>query len=105
MREELLDDITEYTREKVFCRSPIRVWLYKQSWVSVVFSLFFWGLIMMLPISHLIDVYLKRTSLSIPLLLMYGSILVIYYLGFRKFRKSKRRYLKRPFAEKDGEEE
>ena len=105
MREELLDDITEYTREKVFCRSPIRVWLYKQSWVSVVFSLFFWGLIMMLPISHLIDVYLKRTSLSIPLLFIYGSILVIYYLGFRKFRKSKRKCLQHSFAEKDGEEE
>ena len=103
--EELLDDITEYTREEVFCRSPMRVWLYKQSWVSVVFPLFFWGLIMMLPVSHLIDVYLKRTSLSIPLLLIYGSILVIYYLGFRKFRKSKRRYPQRSVAEKGGEEE
>lgn len=59
----------------------------------------------MVPISHLIDVYLKRTSLSIPLLLIYGSILVIYYLGFRKFRKSKKRYLQRSFVEKDGEEE
>lgn len=103
--EELLDDITEYTREGIFYLSPIRVWLYKQSWVSVVFPLFFWGLIIMVPISHLIDVYLKRTSLSIPLLLIYGSILVIYYLGFRKFRKSKKRYLQRSFVEKDGEEE
>ncbi|MDY5846459.1 MAG: MerR family transcriptional regulator [Bariatricus sp.] len=103
--EELLDDITEFTREGVFCWSPVRIWLYGKSWVSAGFSLFFWALIMMVPVSHLINVYLKRTSLSIPLLLMYGSILVIYYLGFRKFRKSKRRYLKRPFAEKDGEEE
>ncbi|MGN0334628.1 MAG: MerR family transcriptional regulator [Lachnospiraceae bacterium] len=103
--EELLDDITEYTREEVFYWSPIRVWLYKQSWVAVVFSLFFWGLIIMVPMSHLIDVYQKRTSLSIPLLFLYGSILVIYYLGFRKFRKSKRRYLRRSFVEKDGEEE
>ncbi|MDO5391085.1 MAG: MerR family transcriptional regulator [Eubacteriales bacterium] len=103
--EELLADITEYTREEVFYWSPIRVWLYKRSWTSVVFPLFFWGLIIMVPISHLIDVFLKRTSLSIPLLCMYGSILVMYYLGFRKFRKSKRRYFHRSFVEKDGEEE
>ena len=103
--EELLDDITEYTREAVFYRSPVRVWLYKQSWVSVIFSLVFWGLFIMVPIIHLIDVYLKRTPVSIPLLCLYGIILVIYYLGFRKFRKAKRRYLQHSFEEKDGVEE
>ena len=89
--EELLEDITEYTREGILSWNPIRVWLYKQSWTSVVFTLFFWGLIIMVPMSHLIDVYLKRTTLNIPFLFMYGSIVVIYYLGFRKFRKAKRR--------------
>ena len=103
--EELLDDIAEYTREEVLCWSPVRVWLYKRSWVSAVFPLFFWGFIIMVPISHLIDVYLKRASFSIPLLFVYGSILVIYYLGFRKFRKSKNRYLRQSFSERDGVEE
>lgn len=103
--EELLDDITEYTREEVFHRSPISVWLYKRSWVSGVFSLFFWGLIIMLPVSHLIKVYLKQTVLSIPLLLMYGGVILFFFYGFRKFRKSKKRYLQQSFVEKDGEDE
>lgn len=103
--EELLEDITEYTRKGVFYRSPVSVWLYKHSWVSVVFSLFFWGLILMLPVGHLIEVYLKQTILSIPLLFMYGSIILIYFYGFKKFRKSKKKYLQQSFVDKDGEDE
>lgn len=59
----------------------------------------------MVPISHLIKVYLKQTALSIPLLFIYGSILFIYFHGFQKFRKSKKRYLRQSFVEQEGEEE
>lgn len=85
--EELLENITEYTRDGIFFWNPIRVWLYNQSWTSVVFALIFWGIIITVPMSHLIDVYRKRATLNIPVLFMYGSIIVIYYLEFKKFRK------------------
>lgn len=99
---ELLEDITEYTRESLPHMSFL--WMYQYPWIPTAFAILFWGLLLFCPIAHIIDVIIGNAALSIPLLMIYAIILIIYLYGFIKFRLYKRRYDKRSFIERDGED-
>lgn len=98
---ELLEDITEYTRDTLPHMSFL--WIYKRQWVPTIMALLFWGLLLFCPVAHVIDVILGNSSLSIPLLVIYGIIVIIYSYGFIKYRIYKRKIYEQTLGEKDGE--
>lgn len=99
---ELLEDITEYTRDSLPHMSFL--WIYHRPWVCTVFALLFWCLLLFCPIAHIIDVIIGNATLSIPLLIIYAFILIIYSYGFIKFRIYKRKHDRKTFVEEDGED-
>lgn len=98
---ELLEDITEYTRGTLPHMSFL--WIYNRQWVPTIMALLFWGFLLFCPIVHVIDVIIGNSSLSIPLLVVYGIFLIIYSYGFIKYRIYKRKHYENSLVEKDGE--
>lgn len=91
--EELLEDIAQYTKENVFRWNPGIVWLFQRPWVARILSLGLWFLVLAVPFAHLAGVILEGEPLRIPLLLVYGALLVIYGMGFLRFRRARQEFL------------
>lgn len=91
--EELLEDLAEYTKENVFYWNPGIVWLFQRPWVARILSSGLWLLVLAVPINHLFRVFREGEPLSLPLLLVYGAMIVIYGMGFWRFRRARRKYL------------
>ncbi len=87
--EELVEDISEFTGDVVFPGDP--VWHGGVHWISKALSLVLWGVLIICPVIHVVEVINGKRSLSIPLLLIYGFIIAVYSYGFVRFRKTKKR--------------
>ncbi len=87
--EELVEDISEFTGDVVFPGDP--VWHGGVRWISKALSLVLWGVLIICPVIHVVEVINGKRSLSIPLLLIYGFIIAVYSYGFVRFRKTKKR--------------
>lgn len=92
---ELLEDFADYTRDEVFYYNPAIVWIFQKSWVARVISICFFSIILAVPVNRIKNVCLGRSEMNMQfwmLLLLYGSMLGGYVLGFWKYRKAKRKY-------------
>lgn len=90
--EELLEDIVEYTKIGLFHRNPAIVLLFQKPWIARFVSLGFWAIVIIIPVSHLLEVYMGREELKLPLLGIYAVIIVIYSVGFVEYRKIRKKY-------------
>ncbi len=95
---ELLEDVTDYTRDSMPHFSFL--WFSDKPWVPALFSVLLWGILFACPVIHVIEVLLGKSTLSIPLLISWGLILIIYSNGFIKFRN-----LKYERMDPDGDQE
>ncbi len=91
--EELLEDIADYTKENVFRWNPGIVWLFQRPWLARLLSLGLWFLVLAVPLDHLFRVFREGEPLRIPLLLVYGVMIVVYGMGFLRFRKARQEFL------------
>ena len=82
---ELLEEITDYTKSTLPHLSFL--WITNKPWIPTVFALFFWCMLLAIPIAHLIDVINGEDTFSILKLSVFAVILIIYGYGFFKFRK------------------
>lgn len=82
---ELLEEITDYTKSTLPHLSFL--WITNKPWIPTVFALFFWCMLLAIPIAHLIDVINGEDTFSILKLSVFVVILIIYGYGFFKFRK------------------
>lgn len=92
--EELLEDMVDYTRSKVLYLNPVLTGLLVQSWGGRLISIGLLVAMIALPVLHLISVFQGTAVLSPVLLLVYGTALILYGMGFfffRRARKSERR--------------
>ena len=83
--EELVEDISEFTGDVVFPGDP--VWHGGVRWISKALSLVLWGVLIICPVTHVVEVINGKRSLSIPLLLIYGLSLLYIRMGLFDFGK------------------
>lgn len=97
--EELLEDIADFTRANVFQWNPVIVWLFQRPWIAKLLSIVFWGLIISVPVLHLVSVFMGEASFSIYLIFIYTAILIIYGTGFAVYRRERKKYLEEALGE------
>lgn len=90
--EELVEDITDYTMTTIFYWHPEILLLFKRPWIAKLFSIVFWSVVVIYPVSHLINVYMGKEELKIVILVLYAVIILVYIVGFRAYHKARRRY-------------
>lgn len=88
---ELLEDIDDFTQSSLIYWRPWVLHFTRWPWITTLLSTAFWFTILTIPISHIIEVYLGKEKLSVPLLVIFGSILFIFGSNFIKYRKSNRK--------------
>lgn len=103
--KELLEDITDYTRDNVFYKNPIGLWFYSYPWIPTVLTIVFWLMMLSVPCMHLFDVYRGQDDLSVPLLVIYFILLISCFVGFLKYRKYKKKHIQLSDSERTGEYE
>lgn len=93
--EELLDDLTDYTKETVFYSYPILTLMFqKRPWVVKTISVLFWGILIAIPILHLLEFLSGNGPFRIISITCFLLIILIYSVGFFTYRKKKRRKMK-----------
>lgn len=92
--EELLEEIADFTWTTLFQWDPMNIWLYQRPKTARLLSLAFWMCIISLPVIHLANVFMGKEELQIVLLAVCGIIIGIYGMGFIRYRKVRKQYLK-----------
>lgn len=93
--EELLDDLTDYTKETVFYSYPIVTLMFqKRPGVVKTISVLFWGILIAIPILHLLEFLSGNGPFRIISITCFLLIILIYSVGFFTYRKKKRRKMK-----------
>ena len=90
--EELLEDIVEYTRTTALYGDPGVAWLCQRSWLARIISVGFWLLVIVVPVTHLIQVFMGKEQLRFMMLLVYAVLIFLYGTGFAAYRKARKDY-------------
>ena len=83
--EELMEDIVEYTKASALNWDPA---------IARFVAIGVWLLLIIVPVSYLISVFIGREDLKIMLLTVYAIIILIYGTGFAAYHKARKKYLK-----------
>ena len=102
---ELVEDITDFTRENVFHWDPVMVWLFSRPRTAGILAVLFWCLVLFFPVNHIVRASLGRTELNIAFLIIFGCIIAIYGWSFRIYRRGRKKYEKELSDYEAGEDE
>ncbi len=91
--EELLEEITDFTWTTLFQWDPMNIWLFQRPKTARLLSLAFWICIIAVPMIHLINVFMGNEDLQFGLLTVYAMIIVMYEIGFTRYRKARKKHL------------
>lgn len=96
---ELIEDITEYTSDEIMqgyaCKFP---------WIPVALSIVLWGVLVAVPVRHIIRAQSGQTGLNIPVLVMWVCMLALNIHGLIIFHRRKRNYKSDAAASREGDE-
>lgn len=96
---ELIEDITEYASDEILqgyaCKFP---------WISVALSIVLWGVLVAVPVIHIVKAQSGQTGLNIPILVMWVCMLAFNIYGLMRFRRRKRNYKSDAAACREGDE-
>ena len=86
--EELLDDLAEYTKTRVFRYEPCILWLFRKPWIARILSAVLWIGVVAWPLINIYSAGIKGEYLHVSLLIVYGIMILIYIAGFLAFRRA-----------------
>ena len=86
--EELLDDLAEYTKTRVFRYEPCVLWMFRNPWIARMLSAVLWIGVVAWPLIHIYSAGVKGEYLHVALLIVYGIMILIYVAGFLAFRRA-----------------
>ena len=86
--EELLDDLAEYTKTRVFRYEPCILWLFRKPWIARILSAVLWIGVVAWPLINIYSAGIKGEYLHVALLIVYGIMVLIYIAGFLAFRRA-----------------
>ena len=96
---ELIEDITEYTSDEILqgyaCKFP---------WIPAALSIALWGVLVAVPVIHIVKVQSGQTGLNIAVLVMWVCMLAFNIYGLIRFHRRKRNYKSDAAASREGDE-
>ena len=102
--EELLDDLAEYTKTRVFRYEPCIMWLFRKPWIARIVSVVLWGSLVMIPFINVYTTGIKGEGLYFSLLFLYGMILLVNLAAFLAFRRAVKQNLDEENSDKEDTE-
>lgn len=96
---ELIEDITEYTSDEI-----LQGYACKFSWIPAALSIVLWGVLVAVPVIHIVKAQSGQTGLNIPVLVMWVCMLALNIHGLIRFHRRKRNYKSDAAAGREGDE-
>ncbi len=90
--EELLEDLAEYTKTRVFRYEPWVEWLFQKPWIAKTISSLLWLAVITAPLIQFCVYAIEGEALyaHIGLIIVYGVLILIHLAGFLAFRRARK---------------
>lgn len=88
--QEWIEDIAEYTRTSLFHNELWVLRLFRKPWIAGACSAALWIAVLSVPLAHIYGCVMNGDEIKISLLILYGTIIIMYGAGFLAFRRARK---------------